>query len=234
MNLNKELDRGTRVRLWEAGIDLGLSWTKFGDARQQKLQIEGRGTPRSLMYINFMLSDIRGYLAEGKLIALGKCVSPSISDGPICLPADSFTHVPENEEPMSNTVTASGWTYEHVRVLKQEDFNELINSALKTEEPLGKIISSEKTAIDHSPALESKRGGGRKNIYPIAEAIFKDLFEAKPHLRSGVAAKITEPFNQLYRKRYFGDGEKFAAISERTIRTHLNTFRKKLERTGRN
>ena len=225
MKFDENLDRETRVRIWDSGINIGTSWVKFGDSRQKQQQIKARGTPQSLVFIRLMLGDVCGLLSDGELIAMGYRVQPYISDGPTYLPADSFSQGPDDDELMSNTVIASGWKYERVRVLKREDFL----AALKEAQELDKKVEgsiSEKSATEPPRLVDKKRGGGRISIYRKAEAIFKELFEVKPHLKDEVAAKIAGEFNQLYKKNYFPDGKNFAALSERTIRKHLKTYRK--------
>ena len=91
MSLDKTLNRETRVRIWDKGISLGASWNRFGDPRQKQQQIKARGTPQSELLQKLMLSDVCGMIYEGQLIAMGFCIQPNISDGPILVPSDTFS-----------------------------------------------------------------------------------------------------------------------------------------------
>lgn len=122
MKFDKNLARETRVRIWDAGINIGTSWVRFGDPRQKQQQIKARGTSQSLMLQKLMLSDVCGLLHEGNLIAMGFCVQPDISDGPIFLPPDTFSQQSDDDEIFNDIVAASGWKYERVRVLEREAF----------------------------------------------------------------------------------------------------------------
>ena len=121
-----EITRVKRVQLWDAGIDLGISWKKFGALRQREQQIQKMGTPHSLMLQELMLGDVFGMITDGELIALGYRIQPSPSDGPIVIPWDIFTVRPEFDDVSNSVVIASGYKYERIKLVEKSHFESLI------------------------------------------------------------------------------------------------------------
>jgi hypothetical protein len=234
MNFDKDLSREIRVHIWDAGRDIGTSWRKFGDPRQIKQQQEKAGTPGSPMLIELMLADIWGQAQEGKLIAIGYRTEPNISDGPVLVPADTFSVRPEFDEAVNNdALTASGWRYERIKILSEEEYTELLNSMGVNRQDSERDKSAEDPSAINVEVKKPKRGGGRTSLYPNAKVVFEELFKLYPHFKSRTASKIEVEFSNLYRKTYSPDGLDFSSLSERTIRTHLKRYRKELENTGK-
>ena len=179
-----------------------------------------------------MLGDICGRLSEGSLIAMGFCTYPKTSDGPIRIPADSFSvwQKPSLENLMSDDVDVFGWKYENVKIIESEEYSALLAETLesKPKSDLGTTVDFELS----SGIYAYKRGGGKTSAYPKAKIIFEKLFQMKPYLNDAVAAKITDHFNKIYKSDYFPDGAGFAPLRERTIRTHLKRYRQELANIG--
>lgn len=155
MKFDKNLDRETRVRIWDAGINIGTSWVKFGDPRQKQQQIKARGTSQSLLLQKLMLSDVCGLLHEGHLIAMGFCVQPDTSDGPIFLPTDTFSQQSDDDDIFNDIVVASGWRYERVRVLEREVFISIRDEVQEIAPELPHLVS-----VD----IEAKKPLGRPRV----------------------------------------------------------------------
>lgn len=97
------------------------AWLRYGDNRQKELQRKNRGDSASLAYQILMTGDIFARLYENKLKAYGFRISPTLSDGPVEIPSDVFEHHPIDLT--EDNVSASGWTYERVRVVSIESQN---------------------------------------------------------------------------------------------------------------
>jgi hypothetical protein len=168
MKFDENLDRETRVRIWDAGIRMGTSWTKFGDPRQIQQQIKARGTPQSLFYQKLMLSDVCGLLHDGDLIAMGFCVQPDISDGPIFLPPDTFSQQSDDDDILNDIVVASGWKYERVRVLERK-------ALISIQNEVQEIASKQPPAV---PAdIEIKNPLGRPRVQEFIVETIGSLFQ---------------------------------------------------------
>lgn len=232
MNFDKDLDRETRVRIWRTGEELGLSWKIYGSPRQLQQQLDAAGTLHSPMYITFMLGDVGAMLSEGKLIAIGFCVFPDISNGPVLVPADMFSEFQRRDLDtlMSDNVDATGWRYEKVKVLRADKYRSLLSELRTT-----KKESMPQTSPDAevSNINKKKRGGGNISLYAKAKKVFEVLFNDSPHLKDEVADKIVDPFNVQYMKIYSPTGKPIISMSSRTIRRHLKAFRTELENIGK-
>lgn len=168
MKFDKNLSRETRIRIWDAGINIGTSWVKFGDPRQKQQQIKARGTSQSLMLQKLMLSDVCGLLHEGNLIAMGFCVQPDISDGPIFLPPDTFSQQSDDDEIFNDIVAASGWKYERVRVLEREAFISILDEIQEIAPKLPHLVS-----VD----TEVKKPLGRPRVQEFIVQTIGGLFQ---------------------------------------------------------
>ena len=211
-------NRARRVAIWDSGIDLNMAWYEFGAERQRKQQIERRGTPASLVIQRLMMGDVYGDLASGHLMAFGFRLTPTISNGPVLIPADSF-QTPMSDEWEESVVSASGYTYERVRVITAEGL---------TDPP---TIQNAQTPMETGPSPQmsdlprERRGGGRKSYYPEASATIRALYKLDPSNRSLSAAKLVDEFNRIFFKLHPALKDKVAPISDRSLRDHLTKFR---------
>lgn len=182
MKPDATVDRNTRVRIWEAGTGLGLSWMTFGDDRQKQKQLLAKGTPQSPFYIELMLGDIWGRLSEGSLVAMGFCTYPKTSDGPIRIPADSFSvwQKPSLDNLMSDDVAVFGWKYENVKIIKSEEYSALLAETLeskpKSDSGTTVDVESLQPSIQRSKnapgiPVDAKRNGRPRKIEILVEII---------------------------------------------------------------
>ena len=95
-------NRELRVALWRKGVDLGLAWYVYGDDRQKQLHDARTGTGASLAYRKLMAASLFGDIGSGLFVALGYRTDPTISDGPVVIPADLF-EAPMTDESVSYT-----------------------------------------------------------------------------------------------------------------------------------
>jgi hypothetical protein len=211
--------REERVKLWGSGIDLNTAWTRFGDERQLKLQIEHQGTPVSMVYQRLIMQGVFSNLVSGDLISMGYRMAPTLSDGPIEIPADTFDQrLPASWE--ENAVEASGWRYERIRVL---DPAELPDLAIAPEPVLVGSDQDTKTS-----ALEASKLG-RKSTY---EACARALDLLSDELVALPSDAIYDHFVEAFRKANKKVLSKIRPPTARTLRKHLPRYRS--ERNGRN
>jgi|GEM_PF-4593426 len=215
----EKLDRKMRVRIWESGVEIGNSWCAFGDQRQKREQVSKRGTPGSQVVIGLMLLDICERLSMGELIAFGFRTEPTISDGPVYIPADNFSVQHDKNNVEKDMILASGWRYERVSVVQFSEIQMFFNSA--------------ETITLPEALTMAKRGGGRRSTYEDAKRTFEALFSEKPHLKTMPASKVLSDFNKLYSDIIHPEDHHVHSISERTLRGHLKRYEQELNQLAK-
>lgn len=126
--IGETFGRELRAEIWRAGTYLADSWLEFGDERQLRLQAENAGTAASLVYIQLMTAAVIDGLASGRrLIGIGYRTTPTISDGPVQIPADAFDQDPRGIS--GNDLRASGHAYERVKVITRVDAERMLLEA---------------------------------------------------------------------------------------------------------
>lgn len=204
-------NRSLRAALWREGHDLGLAWYTFGDERQKRLHDERRGTGFSLSYQKLMAADLFGRIGSGKFVAFGFRTEPTVSDGPVVIPADVFD-APMTDDWREAAVAASGWRYERVTVLTLEEFNRLIAPAT--------VDHSEGVVQNSTPDTNAPRKR-RTDTWPWSSKALDELFKLHPELEGLSAAAIQDQFDEVFCRLFPELKGKLTPPRERTLREHL-------------
>ncbi len=213
-------NREERVTLWRSATALNDAWWKFGNEREKRLQIDSRGTSASLVYMHNLAAEVFSKVAGGELIAVGYRLDPTISDGPVIIPADAFDCIlPKNWG--ENEIQASGWRWERVRVLR----------SVITD--LADDLSAERPAtVDPGQEEQDAPSVGRRNTYEFCLAVFQMFEIESPSMMKLSAEKLEEPFRARYDQIHGAAAVQWPAPKARTLRTHLARYR--AAKTGKN
>lgn len=101
---------------WKGGVPFSFAIVCFGDARLVQLYREA-DTIGSITANRIMLViDLWERLREGELLAFGRKILPTPSDGPVLIRPDIFYDRPPALAGESDDLEGSTWRYESVRV----------------------------------------------------------------------------------------------------------------------
>ena len=221
-------NRELRAALWRAGHDLGLAWYAFGDEREKRLHDERRGTGATLAFRKTMGSSLFGRISSGEFVALGFRTHPTVSDGPVVVPADVFD-APMGDEWEHAVVHASGWRYERVAILTLKEFGQLTN------DPVPAATTSEPVDPPVPPPVAPTNRPGRKSTYQRCVEVFDHWARVEPRLLDLSAEKLEGRFKADYAWIHAATLKDIPAPNVRTIRKHLQTYvRQKSAIIGKN
>lgn len=206
-------NREQRVQLWRLGTALGRAWFKFGNEREKKLFRQHRGTSTSLVHMENLAADLFSQIAAGELTAMGYRLAPSVSDGPIVIPYDSFLE-PPTEGWIDGHLAMSGWTYERITVLTRK---QLSLSTVRPTPPTAAPIQGSQLNRETRP--------GRKSSYDFCLSVFRLLDETEPSLMKLSAEKLVGPFRRHYNEFHREAAHEMPAPAVRTLRNHLKRYR---------
>ncbi|RXD03757.1 hypothetical protein EQZ23_15720 [Sphingomonas sp. UV9] len=140
---------------WQSGVAFNDALVEFGDDRLVQLYRDadtegGIEANRAMLVI-----DLWERLRDGKLTAIGRCVTPTVSDGPIPIPLHFFHDRPSLSAGKHDDLEMAGWRYESVRISPPER------------------LSPSSTAIEAPSLVPKKRGP--KPFTPLIEAAIERL-----------------------------------------------------------
>ncbi|WP_159012844.1 hypothetical protein [Acidisoma sp. S159] len=204
-----------QLRIWRSGIELDRAFVEFADeyARGKFRDLDSVAAIEAHKFL--MYGDLFDLISSGDLESWGFQVSPVVADGPVLIPGHCFELRPNVAECDQDVITASGWRYERVRIVKSTH----ASNPAKNERDEGLKEAPSKT--------------GRRSTYGPARDVLRELHEADPSTIKMPAERLLEKFVSLYRQRAREHGHPEILISSRTLRDHLKRFRKELEETGR-
>lgn len=226
-------NRELRVALWRKGVDLGRAWFVYGDDRQKQLHDARRGTSASLAYRKLMAASLFGDIGSGLFVTLGYRTDPTISDGPVVIPADLF-EAPMTDEWGEGSVVASGWRYERVTVLPLDEFQQLTTDLNATSAPSAAPSAPSLPPLDQQDIVRSNKPG-RKNTYALCAKVFDQWAGEQPELLKLSAEKLWPTFREAYDEINEASAKLVPAPAERTLRKHLQSYhRMNSEKIGNN
>ncbi|HEY1604498.1 MAG TPA: hypothetical protein VGF77_02760 [Allosphingosinicella sp.] len=210
--------------LWDKGSQLHSAWFEFASPELKNQYRESESQRRTLALKMLMEAEVRMHLGDGEFASFGFCTLPSLSNGPVRIPAFIFKSEAVAVDWDKAEVTGLGRRFEDVRVVRLvEGANENDDFAEITSDPAG------------AKALKPQSRGGRKGYYLQSCEVLKELYAEHPAYRAWSAGRILEAFNERYRLKFTPPGHKaIAPISERTLRDYLAQYRQESAETGSN
>lgn len=201
----------TDLERWENGVALGHAIIRYADPHQLSKfrNATTDGASQTLKWL--MCADIFARIEDSQFEAFGFQIKPTVLAGPQRIPRHVFEPRPDLDLAERDTVAASGFEYERIRLLP-------VN-----EDHLGRVASIAKT------------GGsiGRPSTFAKAREVLKVLFEIESN-RDKSAAKLYADFQAEFEKQFPLDKWGIPVPSLRSLQDHLKTYRQKLAETGRN
>ena len=154
---------------------------------------------------------LRDRISTGEFIVLGIQTSPNPQLAPVRIPNVYFSTGGISIDWGNNKISGVAHSYEEVRIC--------LSSSLTS------VVIEKTIAVTG----KSKRGGGRPSEYPKTKTALETLFIDKFN-RTLPAEKLIDRVNQHRRIANPSD----PPIHERTLRSHLQRYRKELAETGNN
>lgn len=111
-----KLPPDTAFEQWKRGVQLSFAGMKFGDARLIRLfrEAQTKGTISANRIMLFL--DVWEQLRNGELVAFGRRILPTVSDGPVVIPEHIFHDRPPFSAGETDDIVMSGWHFENVKV----------------------------------------------------------------------------------------------------------------------
>lgn len=193
------------LQFWEAGEPLSYAAIRFGDPYQTGKWKSAPDAGAIDTYEMLLIADLYARIQEGKFLAFGFRIHPTVSDGPVRIPPHTFEPRPDLEWTRSDKLQVSGHSYERIRIFPAV------------------VIENDLSAKPTVPNL-----AGRQSTYEKSKTVIEGLFLTQSN-RSKSAAKLHPDFEKEF-KRLFPISEwEVAPPSERTLRDHLKRYRQELE-----
>lgn len=201
----------SELERWLDGVELYFAYREFSHPFQLAKYKAATGPGPIYALRSLMYGELFGKLASAELEAFGFRTAPTPSDGPVRIPVHCFMSPPNLDECNEDKIVSSSWAYERVKVSFR-----------------GKFTVEGETAQIPS---EIKKKGGRPSTYPASRDALIEMYQCDPHLIKRPAEKLVYFFNEVYLRHVVNYGLPITALTERTLRDHLNRFRKELEET---
>lgn len=200
-------DSSDVIEKWRSGVEFSFAWFKLAEPDAIAKFREARSPRAARAQQSLMVADLWARINCGELQAIGKCVAPEISNGPILIPSHTFELRPPQGIEESEDFEISGWRYESVTIIRTAKI-----------EP-NAIVSS------ISPVAKIKRGGGRPDTYPYSKNVLQILYAIGGNDRLS-AQKLHPVFELEFYKQFPREQYQISAPSVRTLRDQIELFRK--------
>lgn len=200
---------------WENAVELNFAHVEFADPYQLGKFRETTSIGAFETVKRLMVADTFALLQSGELQAFGFQIEPTLSDGPVPIPAHCFMQQPDFEECDVDIISASGWRYERVRIAKCGE-------------------SDPVDIPETTPAFDKANKSGRPSKYAQAAETLAALMLEDIRYIDQSAEVLHERFNAKYREMNQIAGIPIAPVAVRSLRNYLNRFRQELAKIGRN
>lgn len=205
----------SHLNQWENAVELNFAHVEFADPYQLGKFRETTSIGAFETIKRLMVADTFALLQNGELQAFGFQIEPTLSDGPVPIPAHCFMQQPNFEECDVDIISASGWRYERVRIAKSSN-------------------SDDFDIPEAAPFFDKGNKPGRPSKYAQAAETLAALVSEDGRYIDQSAEALHERFNAKYREMNQIAGIPIAPVAVRSLRNYLNRFRQELAKIGRN
>lgn len=200
---------------WENAVELSFAHVEFADPYQLGKFRATKSFGAFETIKRLMVADTFALLQNGELQAFGFQIGPTLSDGPVPIPAHCFMQQPNFEECDVDIISASGWRYERVRIAKSSN-------------------SDDFDIPEAAPFFDKGNKSGRPSKYAQAAETLAALVSEDGRYIDQSAEALHERFNAKYREMNQIAGIPIAPVAVRSLRNYLNRFRQESAKMGRN
>ena len=200
---------------WRNADALNYAWFGFATPEiRERYRESGNRLPSAAKFLELdMQLELKTQIAKGRFLAFGIQIAPILKDDPEQIPAICFEAHEVKIDWQNDSLSGFGRAFHDVRVCLPAE-------------------ARPKSTPSTLPIAVVRKGGGRPSQYANAKEVFEILF-CERRYSNLPASRLLGPFNHSFVARFGATDIKIAPISERSLRNHLDRYRKELAKIGK-